>query len=155
MPTISELISTFPRQGTIEWIGIRPARREPVLALDHVAIGPGGLEGDHRNKPGLRAVTLIQHEHLVAIANLAGLATIDPTLLRRNLAISGINLIALKDRRFRIGSALLEGTGICAPCSRMEELLGRGGYNAMRGHGGITAQVIEAGIASLGDTVSV
>lgn len=67
--------------------------------------------------------------------------------------MSGINLLALHDRRFRIGSALLEGTGLCHPCSRMEEALGQGGYNAMRGHGGITARVLEGGLVQIGDRV--
>ena len=48
---------------------------------------------------------------------------------------------------------MLETTGICAPYSRMEENLGAGDYNAMRGHGGIIANVIEEGEINLGDTI--
>jgi len=84
------------------------------------------------------------------IAGLCGEAVIDPERLRRNLVVSGINLFSLQTRRFRIGDALFEGTGRCPPCSRMERELGNGGYNAMRGHGGITARVLLGGTVSVG-----
>ena len=49
-----------------------------------------------------------------------------PALLRRNVVVSGIPLVALKGRRFRIGEVVLEGTDDCDPCSRMEAALGAG-----------------------------
>lgn len=114
-----------------------------------------GLIGDHyqsRTNHG-RHVTLIQAEHIAAIAGYLGLERIEPVQLRRNIVVSGINLHALKGRRFHLGSALLLATDECHPCSRMEETLGTGGYNAVRGHGGIAARIVRAGQVHLGDAV--
>ncbi len=150
---LGRLTARFARDGRVEWIGLRPGRKEPVRAVEHVAVRSEGLEGDHRARPGKRAVTLIQHEHLPVIAALAARGEIDPADLRRNLVVSGISLLGLRNRVFRVGTAVLRGTGLCAPCSRMEEALGHGGYTAMRGHGGITASVEVAGLVGLGDDV--
>ncbi len=157
MDTIQTLTDTFARQGGVAWIGIRPIRQKPLRPLETVqAVEALGLEGDHYASPGgKRQVTLIQAEHLVTVAGLLGLDTVTPEQLRRNIVVSGINLLALKGKQFRIGEALLEYTGTCDPCSRMESNLGRGGYNAMRGHGGITARVLRSGRIRVGDTVFV
>lgn len=153
MKTLAELMSAFPQPGRLEWIGLRPARREPVVEVERVEARVGqGLVGDRHGGRGKRQVTLIQAEHLAVLAGLVR-RPIEPALLRRNLLISGINLVALKGATFRIGEALLEGTGPCEPCSRMEEVLGVGGYNAMRGHGGITARVLEPGWIRRGDAL--
>jgi MOSC domain-containing protein YiiM len=87
------------------------------------------------------------------IAALSGHPEISPATLRRNVVVSGIPLVALKGRRFRIGDVLLEGTDPCDPCSRMEAALGPGGYNAMRGMGGLCARILEGGSVRLGDAV--
>ena len=70
-----------------------------------------------------------------------------------NLVISGLNLAALRGRQVAIGEAVLQITGPCAPCSRMEVALGPGGYNAMRGHGGWCATVLRPAHIVIGDVV--
>lgn len=150
---LARLIETFAQAGQVRWIGMRPARREAMVEAGAAKITMNGLEGDRRDSPGKRAVSLIQWEHLPVIASLMGEDAVDPKLLRRNIVVSGINLLGLRKARFRIGGALLQGAGLCAPCSRMEETLGRGGYTAMRGHGGITAEVVEEGPVQIGDAV--
>lgn len=152
------LMTRFPRAGRVEWIGLRAWRGEVRSAQQAEALAECGLAGDHRMVRGAiggkRQVTLIQHEHLAAMASLTGHDRIDPASLRRNILVSRINLAALKDREFRVGQALLRYTGPCHPCSRMETVLGPGGYNAMRGHGGITAAVIRGGLIRVGDPVT-
>ena len=158
MALIKELLRTIPQVGTVEWLSIRPARKEPVQLVQSITIDEEtGIVGDHfSGKPGSkRQVTLIQAEHLPVIAAILQTDEIDPILLRRNIVVRGINLQSLRNLEFQIGDAILFGTGPCAPCSRMEENLGPGGYNAMRGHGGITAKVIQSGKVSVGDQVAI
>lgn len=155
---MATLLSAPMRAGKVVWIGLRPGRREPVLAVASVvAEAAKGLSGDRyrTRNDGKRQVTLIQAEHLVAIASHLGLEAVAPEQLRRNIVVSGINLLALKHERFRIGGAVLEYSGQCHPCSRMEETFGSGGYNAVRGHGGITARILETGQIRLDDPVVV
>jgi MOSC domain-containing protein YiiM len=154
MLTLAELAARHAAPGRVTWLGVRPARGEPVVAVAAAEIAPAGLVGDRRTRPGSRAVTLIQAEHLPVIAVLSGRDAVDPAELRRNVVVAGLNLMALRGGTFRLGTALLRGTGPCAPCSRMEAVLGRGGYTAMRGHGGLTAEVIEPGRVALGDSVT-
>ena len=152
---LAKLMATLPRAGKVEWIGLRPARDEAMIATGTVeAIAGAGLVGDrYKGGSGKRGITLIQAEHLPAIAALAQRPDLTPALLRRNVVVSGIPLIALKQRRFRIGTAVFEGTEECDPCSRMEDALGPGGYNAMRGHGGLCARIVEGGTFGLGDAL--
>ena len=154
---LADLLNAGMRPGIVEWIGVRPRRRGPVSVVDNVILDTlGGVTGDHYNNPkrGTRHVTLIQREDLAAIASYLD-QDVTPEQLRRNIVIRGLNLLALKDKRFQLGEALLEMTGECHPCSRMEETFGVGGYNAVRSHGGITARVVKSGAVRIGDSLTV
>lgn len=155
MESMSTLMARHAGAGTLCWIGLRPGKREPLRRVETAQLSTSeGLVGDrYAGRSGTRQVTLIQQEHLAAIAGIMGRSDIDPALLRRNLVVSGINLLALKQRRVRVGGVILAVTGLCHPCSRMETALGAGGYNAMRGHGGLTARVLRSGSIALGDEV--
>lgn len=115
-------------------------------------LGLDGLAGDH-GRPGMRAVTLFQFEHLVPVASFMGRASIDPIDLRRNILVESLNLSALRGVTLQLGEATVEITTPCAPCSRMAETFGPGGYNALRGHGGWCAKVLAEGRVRLGDVV--
>ena len=161
MSPLQALIAEVPQTGRVRWIGVRPESRANMIELEAVeARRDAGLTGDHA-RPGARnarQVTLIQWEHLAVINFLLGRPEGQPVMaqdLRRNLVVSGINLFSLKGRRFKIGQAIFETTGWCQPCARLEQRLGTGTFQAVRGHGGITARVIESGIIRLDDEVRV
>ena len=154
---LAHLLNAPMRPGVVRWIGVRPNRREPLCAQVSATCGlEHGLLGDHYRSAatGKRQVTLISQLDLVAIGAALGQGPAAAEQLRRNIVVDGINLHALRGRQFQLGGAVLEATGDCHPCSRMEEILGLGGYNAVRGHGGITARIVSAGEIRLGDTVA-
>lgn len=155
------LVGAVPQTGRLEEIWLRPERRAAPRSAPSAQVVAGlGLTGDHRSvgrapdPAAKRQITLLQAEHLPVVAALTSRPSVDAGLLRRNLVVAGINLASLKDRRFLVGGVELEGTGWCHPCSRMEEALGPGGFQAMRGHGGLTARVLTDGTLHVGDPVT-
>ncbi len=160
MKPLKERLLHVPQVGQLAWIGVRPAHDAPMVSLREAElVAERGITGDRAaagRVGGKRQVTLLQREHLPVIAALTGRMDVVPEQLRRNLVVAGINLLALKNLRFAIGNEVeLEGTGPCEPCAKMDEVLGEGGFQAMRGHGGITSRVLRGGKVRIGDEVRV
>ncbi|NND72807.1 MAG: MOSC domain-containing protein [Rhodothermales bacterium] len=153
---VRSLRNSTPLPGEVTGILLRPGRREDTVAVETVVVDEQtGLEGDHFRGGGSskRQVTLIGTEDLASIASFLGLEEVTHGQTRRNILTTGINLLALKNRRFHVGDVLLEYTGQCSPCSLMEKTIGTGAYQAMRYHGGIIARVITGGQIECGDAV--
>jgi MOSC domain-containing protein YiiM len=143
--------------GRLEWIGLRPAHKQPMIEVNQTnAIVGLGLEGDHRceKTPGsARQVTLISQEYIHQLTAKINLEKINPALLRRNLVISGMDMDLLRFQQLKIGDVILETSALCHPCSRIDKALGQGATQAMMGLGGLCAKILQGGIIRVGDKV--
>ena len=143
-------------EGKVAWIGLRPERGTAMQIVDRAEIDlEQGLVGDcHAGGAGhRRQVTLFQMEHLDVMQSLLK-RDVRPEMTRRNIGVSGINLQSFAGKDFRVGNAVLRYTDPCHPCGRMNTTIGEGGLDAMAGHGGIMAYVIEGGPIAIGDEVA-
>lgn len=149
-------------EGRISYISVRPERGAPVITLKKVeAEAERGLVGDYypnRGKTiGGRQVTLIQAEDLPIVAERLGLERVTPEMTRRNLMVEGLRVRSLEGKLFWIGDTLLEGTGYCTPCAKMNRSIADGAFEAMggadkgaNGLGGITARILRGGEIEVG-----
>jgi MOSC domain-containing protein YiiM len=140
----------------VVWIGIRPERKAAVEPQSSVYADNerGGLTGDHNTRPH-RQVTIISKEALDKVAQRLNIPYADPALTRRNILISGLNFDLKEGTVLQIGNAVLEVTGPCFPCERMEQNFGTGGRVAMADAGGLTARIMVSGSINIGDAVDV
>lgn len=102
---LGQLLAGPMNAGKLIWIGLREFRHGPVFKPNSASLVAGkGIEGDRykTNRNGGRQVALIETESLNAIASYLQSPKVDPELLRRNLVMQGINLHALRDKRFRV-----------------------------------------------------
>jgi len=147
--------------GRLIGIARKPRSRGQVELLDHAAVGVDtGIAGDHRGairpgKSGRRQVTIMAAEDWVAVTAELG-KTIGWEQRRVNLLSEGIDLPREPGSRLRIGGVVLEITGECDPCSRMEEIAtGLKGALIPGWRGGRISKVIEGGTIALGDEIEI
>jgi MOSC domain-containing protein YiiM len=119
-----------------------------------------GVHGDYRGslKPGRnkRQVTVMAVEAWNdALAEIKDPVSWEQR--RVNLLVEGLALEGITGARIRFASGLvLEVTGECDPCSRMEEVAtGLKGALLPHWRGGVTTRVIEGGRLEVGDQVRI
>ena len=138
--------------GSIVSIQLCMGHRDPMKGVESAYMRTGyGIEGDrHAVSEGVRTkrqVLLIDQETLDKFE-------LTPGEVRENITTSGIDLHSLSEgQRLALGDkAVVEITGHCAPCSRMDEI--REGYStALEGHRGMLATVIRGGQIAVGHAV--
>ena len=85
-----------------------------------------GIEGDHYNKEnGSRQVTLIAKDDLAEVSAVIGFQGDAHAASRRNIMIGSFPDVNMKGKFVGVGKhVLLEITGYCTPCFRMDENFG-------------------------------
>ena len=127
---------------------------EPVDAVEEVeAVAGMGLVGD-RKFGARRQITVVSAEELEEAGRLLG-AVIAPGSTRRQITISGVRLDRTVGTTIQLGEVLVEVSGDCAPCDEMNESVGPGARNALRGLAGITGTIATGGTIRVGDPVMV
>jgi len=127
----------------------------PTYDLEYVRLEKGKGIADDRFEFSKYPVTFICEEVMREVCLELELPY-DPGLFRRNIVISGINLMQLIGKKFsfihagRQGSVTFEGIEHCAPCTWMNAVMKKGAYASMRGRGGLRARVIDEGELSAG-----
>jgi len=137
----------------IKSIIIRPQKKLPPVHVDVAEITLEGISGDHYAKPeGNRQVTLIADDDVAAVAAAVGFHGDAHLACRRNIMVDTFPEDDLAGKIVGLGDdVVLEITGYCSPCKRMEENLGEGAMDAFEKKAGWTAKVIKDGQISVGD----
>lgn len=120
-----------------------------VVALDEVECVAGrGLAGDRyfdykENFKG--QVSFISSEILDELRGKFG--EVDPTSLRRNVLVRGGDLESLVGKKFSVQGVLFEGSEDCEPCFWMDQAVGEGAEEFLKGHcrAGIRARILTDG----------
>ncbi len=136
-------------------IAIHEKSRGPIERRDRSAVTrEGGLEGDFRGTRSERQVVVLSREAWAAAC--ADLGEELPWTTRRgNLLVEGVELSETTGRRLRIGGVLLEITGECDPCARMDaERDGLRRALTPDWRAGVMCRVVEPGEVALGDAVA-
>lgn len=139
------------KRGRIVALHLCEEHRAPMIPVQEVmAISGLGLAGDrHAIKDSLRQVLVMDKETLEAL----GLA---PGIIKENVTVEGLDFPSIEvGHVFRIGDdVILEATGPCTACPRMDEI--RPGLQSdIDGRRGIITRVLNGGALRVGDAVHV
>ena len=127
---------------------VATASRRPMQEVEGVvAAADRGFEGCRHSRPGSRRqVLLVESETLESF----GLA---PGQVKENITTRGVRLNDLAaGQRLGLGQSVLEVTGPCQPCSRMDEIR-MGLQQELHGQRGILCRVVEGGRIRRGDAI--
>ncbi len=145
--------------GRLIGIARKSRPRGDVELLEQAAVGiETGIAGDFRGaiRPGKsngRQITIMSAEDWTATIAELGVA-VSWEQRRVNLLCENIALPRERGARLRVGGAIVEITGECDPCSRMEEIApGLKAALTPGWRGGRTAKVIEGGPIAIGDDI--
>jgi MOSC domain-containing protein YiiM len=148
--------------GAVHGIYIGQVGGQPLLAVPEVmAVAGKGLEGDRyflgrgslSRWPGPgRQLTLIEHEALEAVRLEHGI-DLGGGLARRNIVTEGVSLLDRRGQKFRVGTAVFRAVMPCLPCAYLERKTWAGAFAALKGRGGLRAEVLEGDIIRVGDAI--
>lgn len=128
----------------------QPAGENVIVEVDSVECVAGrGLRGDRFfdfKEDYKGQVTLFAWETFDALRQTQGKPELTPSVLRRNVVVEGLDLDALIGKQFSLQGVTLEGTGECKPCYWMDQAVGSGAEDWLKGRGGLRCKIVTDGV---------
>lgn len=129
--------------------GMEPGTH-PTLEVDEITcVARRGIKGDRffdyrDDYPG--QVTFFSREAFDALCDRLGVHTKSPGVLRRNIITRGADLNGLIGREFEVQGVRFKGLQESKPCYWMEQAFAPGAEQALRGNGGLRAEILTDGV---------
>ncbi|MEX0331834.1 MAG: MOSC domain-containing protein [Puniceicoccaceae bacterium] len=112
-----------------------------------------GIEGDRYfgYKEDFKGqITFISADVADQLQEALALPDFDRSAMRRNVLVSGVDLNTLIGKQFRIGEVVFRGSEECSPCYWMDEAVGKGAHQFLKGNGGLRCRIESTGRLSTG-----
>ena len=136
----------------------QPADAHPIVEASAVRCLAGrGVEGDRflDYKPGYKGqITFFAWEDYVRLCSSLGVHDKTPAAFRRNVVVEGMHLPGLYGQEFELQGVHFRGHSECSPCYWMDQAFGPGAEAALRGHGGLRAQILSDGHLTVDERIS-
>ncbi|PYJ08697.1 MAG: molybdenum cofactor biosysynthesis protein [Verrucomicrobia bacterium] len=133
----------------------RPPGDFPLVEVPNVECVAGqGLRGDRyfdfrENYKG--QITFLSTEVFEKLCTNFGIKDKPAGVLRRNIIVSGIDVLSLIGQTFEIQGVRFLGTQHCAPCEWMNVAIAPGAKEFLKENAGLRAQILSDGKLTLGD----
>ncbi|HET7538200.1 MAG TPA: MOSC domain-containing protein [Candidatus Didemnitutus sp.] len=128
--------------------GQTPGTHAAVEVESVECIAGRGLKGDrfYSYRPDYKGqITFFSSEVADDLQRELQLSALDPSSLRRNVIIEGIDLNTLVGTSFILQGVRFEGVEECRPCVWMNQAVGAGAETWLRGRGGLRAKILSDG----------
>jgi MOSC domain-containing protein YiiM len=127
----------------------------PLLEVSEVECVAGrGLRGDRyfdHQEDYKGQVTFLSAEVFEKLCATFKIQDKSAGVLRRNIIVSGVDLLSLIGHRFEVQGVKLFGTQHCAPCQWMNVAFAPGAQDFLKENAGLRARIISDGIIRVGD----
>jgi len=132
----------------------QPPGNFPLIATESIECLAGrGIRGDRffdYRDDYKGQITFFSAEVFAEMSRTFAIADKSPGVLRRNMIVSGVDLMGLIGADFEVQGVQFHGTAHCAPCYWMDAAFAPGAKKFLAGRGGLRARVLTDGRIGVG-----
>ena len=128
--------------------GLPPGEERMKACSEIDCVASRGIRGDRffDHKLDFKGqITFFEMDSHEALCHKLGLAGVPSTAYRRNVITRGVDLNTLIGQEFEIQGVRFLGTEEAKPCYWMDQAVGPGAHEGLKGKGGLRAKILTSG----------